>query len=123
MFRMNARELKHMARIAEWKEKVGACRSSGQTVRNWCQEQGIAIKTYYYWEKKVLQEAGAQAAELEEIGNRFVEVPALPERAEAGGREPALAAKLRIKSGELEIYAGAEAATVEMLVRVLRDAE
>ena len=32
MFRMNARELKHMARIAEWKEKVGACRSSGKTV-------------------------------------------------------------------------------------------
>ncbi len=120
---MNARELKHMARIAEWKEKVGACRSSGQTVRSWCQEEGIAIKTYYYWEKEVLREAGEQAAGLEKSRNRFVEIPALPERGEAGGREPALAAKLRIKSGELEIYAGAETATVEMLVRVLRDAE
>ena len=50
-------------------------------------------------------------------------MPALAEYVSDSEREPVLAAKLRIKSGELEIYAGAEAATVEMLVRVLRDAE
>ena len=50
-------------------------------------------------------------------------MPALPEGMSVSERGPVLAAKLRIKSGELEIYAGAEAATVELLVQVLRDAE
>lgn len=120
---MNAQELKHKARLAEWKEKVALCRSSGMSVRGWCQEQGIAYKTYYYWEKEVLSEAGRQAAALNSAENRFVEVPALPEGMSVSERGPVLVAKLRIKSGELEIYAGAETATVEMLVRVLRDAE
>lgn len=93
------------------------------SVRGWCQEQGIAYKTYYYWEKEVLSEAGRQAAALNSVENRFVEMPALAEYVSDSEREPVLAVKLRIKSGELEIYAGAEAATVEMLVRVLRDAE
>ena len=93
------------------------------SVRGWCQEQGIAYKTYYYWEKEVLSEAGRQATALNSAENRFVEVPALPESISVSEREPVLVAKLRIKSGELEIYTGAETATVEMLVRVLRDAE
>ncbi len=118
---MNARELKHMARLTEWKEKVAACRSSGQTVRAWCREQGIAVKTYYYWEKEVLSEAGRQMTARESgTGSRFVEVPALPERADTG---PALAAKLRVGSGELEIYAGADEVMVGTLLRALRDAE
>jgi len=50
-------------------------------------------------------------------------VPALPEGMSVSERGPVLAAKLRIRSGELEIYAGAEAGTVEMLVRALQDAE
>lgn len=122
---MNARELKHMALLGEWKEKVAACRSSGKTVRAWCEEEGIAYKTYYNWEKAVLQEAGRQMARLENggAGNRFVEIGALPGRGTMTGREPVLAARLRMKSGELELYAGAEAATVEILVQVLRDAE
>ena len=49
-----------MARVAEWKEKVAACRSSGQTVRGWCEEQGINRKRYYYWERTVLAEAEKQ---------------------------------------------------------------
>lgn len=121
--KMNAQELKHKARLEEWKERVAACRSSGMSVRGWCQEQGIAYKTYYYWEKEILSEAGRQAAILNWEENRFVEVPALPEGMSVSERGPVLAAKLRIRSGELEIYAGAEAGTVEMLVRALQDAE
>lgn len=121
---MNAQELKHQARLVEWKEKVAACRGSGQTVKAWCQEQGIAYKTYYYWEKEILSEAGRQMRALERSGaEKFVEVPALPERPSVSEGGGVLAARLRINGGEVEIYAGAEAATVEMLVRVLRDAQ
>lgn len=119
---MNARELKHMARLAEWKERVAACRSSGMSVRAWCREQGIANKTYYYWEKEILSEAGRQMAALER-GSQFVEVPALPEGPPVGDGGAALAAKLRMRGGELEIYSGADGAVVETLLRALKDAE
>ena len=118
---MTAQELKHMARLEEWKGRVTECRGSGQSVRAWCRERGIAYKTYYYWEKEILSEAGRQMAALGNGGvSGFVEVPALPEKKE---ETPALAARVRTRSGELEVYAGAEAAVLETLLRVLRDAE
>ena len=86
-----------MARVAEWKEKVAACRSSGQTVRGWYEEQGINRKRYYYWERTVLAEAEKQLSEEESSGRaKFVSVPALPEQRipERGGT--ALAAKVRL---------------------------
>lgn len=119
---MNPRELKHMARLTEWKERVAACRSSGMSVRAWCREQGIANKTYYYWEKEILSEAGRQMAALERE-SQFVKVPALPKGLSVSDGGSALAAKLRMRDGELEIYAGADGAVVETLLRALKNAE
>ena len=94
------------------------------------QEQGIANKTYYYWEKEVLAEAGRQMAKTESgKEKRFVEMPALPEkstqadRVQAQEAKPALAAKLWIKGEAMEIYAGADERMLEALVRILKDAE
>ena len=113
-----------MARLSEWKGKVTECRSGGQSVKAWCREQGIACKTYYYWEKEILSEAGRQmAAQGNGRGSRFVEVPALPERAAIREETPTLAAKLRTGSRELEVYAGVDAAVLETLLRVLKDAK
>ena len=87
---MNARELKHMAQLREWKERVSACWGSGMSVRACCQEQGIANKTYYYWEKEVLADAGRQMAKTESgKEKRFVEMPALPERSIQADRDQA----------------------------------
>lgn len=120
---MNAQELKHMARVEEWKGRVAECRSSGQSVRAWCREQGIAYKTYYYWEKEILSEAGRQMGLLGRgAESSFVELPALPERTDMDTKS-GLAAKLRIGGGELEVYAGADERLFAALVGVLKDAE
>jgi hypothetical protein len=29
------------------------CRSSGKSIAAWCEENGINIKTYYFWQKRV----------------------------------------------------------------------
>ena len=42
-------------RLAEWSRRVEACRSSGLTVVQWCQENGIAVSTYFSWQRKVFQ--------------------------------------------------------------------
>ena len=44
---------KHESYIQIWRERVMACRSSGKTIVDWCEENGINLKTYYYWQKRV----------------------------------------------------------------------
>ena len=54
---MGVRALKHAALLQEWSTKIAECRSSGMSVKTWCAERGIPIKTYYYWEKRFVTEA------------------------------------------------------------------
>ena len=59
---MGVRELKHAALLQEWSGKIAECRSSGKSVKEWCATQGIATKTYYYWEKRFVTEASQRLA-------------------------------------------------------------
>jgi hypothetical protein len=43
---MDVRTMKHAAKLAEWSEKVQACRSSGLPVKEWCEQNNICSKTY-----------------------------------------------------------------------------
>lgn len=40
-------------RLQQWSDIIKNCQSSGQTVVSWCKENGINIKTYYYWLRKL----------------------------------------------------------------------
>lgn len=42
-------------RLENWTARIIACRSSGMTVRAWCQENGLSEKTYYYWQRRLFQ--------------------------------------------------------------------
>ena len=57
---MGVQAMKHAAKLQEWSAKIAECRSSGMTVKAWCTEQEIPIKTYYYWEKKFITKATQQ---------------------------------------------------------------
>ena len=59
---ISVQELKHAARLQEWSARVAECRSSGIGVKAWCAEQGIAVKTYYNWEKQIVKAATQQYA-------------------------------------------------------------
>ena len=39
--------------MREWAQMVRECRSSGLTVKEWCANNGVNIKTYYYRLKRV----------------------------------------------------------------------
>ena len=58
--RMGVQAMKHAVMLQEWSTRIAECRSSGKTVKAWCAQQGIAIKTYYYWEKRCVEEATRQ---------------------------------------------------------------
>ena len=44
---------KHESYLQLWRGRVMECRNSGKTIAAWCKENGINIKTYYFWQKRV----------------------------------------------------------------------
>ncbi len=85
-----------------------ACRTSGQTVPQWCGENGIAVSTYYAWQRKVFRAVAGAA------GPCFAEVPV-----NTGIPGDRLAV---IRSGEIEIElcSGADEAAIRAIIGALR---
>lgn len=52
--------VKREIQAAEWAERIKACQTSGQTVTKWCEENGIAPKTYYYHLRKIREKVCEQ---------------------------------------------------------------
>ena len=105
-------ELREMAaqnKLTEWTGKIAACRNSGQPVKTWCRENGVCEQTYYKW----LRRQVAMAREQQEV--QFAEVT--PVQSVHSGN---VAVTVRIAGAEAEIHHGADAATVETVLRCLR---
>ena len=96
-------------KLALWAGRISECRSSGQNVKVWCKENGICEQTYYRWQKRLFEMAKAQ----QEV--QFAEVtPVQPVR--SGN----VAVTVRIAGAEADICNGADAATVETVLRFLK---
>ena len=105
-----SRELQTMNqqnKLALWAGRISECRSSGQNVKSWCRENGICEQTYYKWQRKLFEMAKAQ----QEV--QFAEVT--PSAAHRGN----VAVTVRIAGAEADICNGADAATVETVLRFL----
>ena len=96
-------------KLAIWAGRISKCRNSGQNVKDWCKENGICEQTYYRWQKRLFEIAKAQ----QEV--QFAEVtPVQPVR--SGN----VAVTVCIAGAEADIHSGADAATVETVLRILR---
>ena len=42
-------------RLQQWAKIIAECQASTQTVKDWCETNGIHIKSYYYWLRKLRQ--------------------------------------------------------------------
>ena len=115
----DVQELKLAARMQEWSARVAECRSSGMSVRAWCKEQGIAIQTYYRWEKRFVTEATQQLGLPVPTQSGMlmrVNPDALP-----NGDENSIGSGITIRHGEsvIALPAGSSAETVADLVKAL----
>ena len=97
----------HYNQLADWAQRVEACRKSGQKVSEWCSERGIPVSTYYSWQRKVFQAVTTEAEVC------FTEISARP-----AGRGTAAS----IESGALriEIHAGADAETIRAIIQAVK---
>ena len=95
-------------KLGEWAERVSACRNSGQSVKTWCRENGVSEQTYYRWQRRLYGLAQNQQE------NRFAEVT--PQAMNRSG----IAVTVQLGSMELAIHNGADAATVEAVLRAVK---
>lgn len=51
--------------VVAWKERIEACRGSGLSVKEWCQQEGYSRKTYYRWKREMLGLIGEQMSTQE----------------------------------------------------------
>ena len=112
-------ELKHAAKVQEWSARVAECHSSGIGVKAWCREHGIALKTYYNWEREIVREATQQyALPAPAQGDMLIRVnpDAMP-----GGESVAIESDITIRHGEsiITLPAGSSAEAVADLVKAL----
>jgi hypothetical protein len=75
-------QITHEVRLAQWAEIIRNCqlRPEGQSTKDWVAENGINIKTYYYWQRRVRKELYEKATALSTVSKpktemTFAEVP------------------------------------------------
>ena len=106
----NLQALNTQNKAAEWAAKIAERRSSGQSVKSWCKENGVCEQTYYKWQRKLFAMAKAQQE------TQFAEITPISSMCnEARG-----AVTVRIGSIAVEIQSGADLATVETVLRIMK---
>lgn len=97
-------------RLVEWSRRVEACRNSGLPVGQWCRENGIAVSTYFFWQRKVFQ----ALKEVQAV--TFAEVPVM-ERTQPSGH---IAAAMEVSGVRIQVYEGADEATLQAILQAAK---
>ncbi|MBR2605757.1 MAG: hypothetical protein IKE11_08765 [Clostridia bacterium] len=124
---MTAREARHSATLAKWREIVIACRSSGLSVHDWCEQEGVGLRSYYRHEREFLdlistEQCGLPASLALTNSPVFAEL-SVPKNEIAIRPAGQAAATVRIGGVATDIFDGAAEETLRTLLRVLKDAE
>ena len=101
------RVVKENSNLAEWSQQVEDCRSSGLSVRAWCERNGNAVSTFHYRQQKVWNALQQR--------NQFVEVPLQTNEYYSEN-----IATVHIGEIRADIHNGADEATLTALIRALK---
>ncbi len=116
---MGVQAMKHAALLRELTARFAECRSSGMTVKAWREAQGLSIKTYYYWEKRVIAEDNQEVSvSAQTRAGALMRVN--PDTLLSGNFEPIDAAVI-IRHGEsvISLPTGSSAEAIADLVKAL----
>lgn len=114
-------------RMNEWIKIIHECRSSGQTVKSWCLENGIRTNRYYYRLRKV-RAAACQVLPSKNSGEEIVPVDT-SKLAGIISKDTAYVSPetnqadiiIRFGSAVVEIRNSASASLIEKTIRVLQN--
>lgn len=100
--------MNQQSNMALWIEQIEDCRSSGQTVTEWCAANGISKSTYYTRQRKVYEVTARNSG-------AFVEVQLEPQ-VETNGS----VATVSVGGIMAAIHPGADEATMAALFRAMK---
>lgn len=67
----------HELRLAKWSSIIKECRSSGMTVKSWCETNDIDKNKFFYWQRKVREKIYTSITNPQmQSEPNFVELPA-----------------------------------------------
>ena len=112
---MKISEVKQEYQLQEWSGMLRQRKESGLSVKEWCQERGLAEHIYYYRLRKLRQAACIALEKAQPI--QLAEVPLAPKLEESH-------AKLRLttKAGTLEIM-DADRSLLDQVLQAMLHAE
>ena len=70
--------VKHVSKMAEWRVRIGECRNSGRTIKGWCKENHICLKTYYKWQR-IIWDAEAENRSIEPVKTGAMQFAVIPQ--------------------------------------------
>ena len=122
---MTAQKISKQLRLREWAKQIAECEHSGMPIGQWCDENGIGYKNYYYRRRRVREEyidsVGAETALalsksslVESNTPTFTELP-VKAKTETYGT----AATVEVGRYIAEIRNGADMETIAGLLRTL----
>ena len=97
----NEIQVRNEYRKQQWTQIIRECQSSGLSKKEYCRQQGISEKTYYYWLRKLRSKAAEGIPQIVEV-----EPPAMEDKV-----------YIRFRGAELTLPAGTD---VEAIAAVLR---
>jgi hypothetical protein len=116
---MNTREIAAEYRLGHWAQIMQDRAASGQSIRAYCKEKGIATNVYFYWQRK-LREAAAQQMAAEQNAKSQALVPsgwATVSSAEVAAQPDSLT--LRVGGAEIEVRSGFDEALLASVIKTL----
>jgi hypothetical protein len=123
---MDVNEITHEVWLRQWEGIVRECRSSGKTIKAWCAENSINIKTYYRWQQLICQATYQELSVVKEPKQQALcdtkdSSPVFAEISMSPSRTNQLAVAITHNVTQINIYCGADAAIVEAVIAAIRN--
>ena len=121
---MNTREVTRHYRLSKWAQLIQECHRSGKTIAQWCDENNINQRQYYYWLKRVREAACNALPALNAQSNPFVpvEVDLKENKSHSEDQTYVPEITLRIGTVTMEIHNNASMSLIETTLRAIQNA-
>ena len=100
----NVIQVRNEYRKQQWAQIIRECQSSGLSNKEYCRQQGISEKTYYYGLRKLRSEAGEGIPQIVEV-----EPTAMEDKV-----------YIRFRGAELALPAGTDVEAIAVVLRSLQ---
>ena len=71
-------KITHKVRCEQWTNIIKECLASGMNKTAWCREHGISDKAFFYWQRRLREEAYISSIDSSPTTVKSVSIPAEP---------------------------------------------